>query len=77
MPPGVITVTLATPVPAGLTAVIVVALTTVTFVAVVVPKLTSRGTGKAGAGDRHRSAANRRTSYSGLMPVTIGVAAAT
>ena len=41
VPAGVVTVTFATPVPAGLSAVIVVSLTTVTFVAAVVPKSTA------------------------------------
>ena len=41
MPPGVITVTFTTPVPAGLSAVIEVSLTTVTFVAAVAPKSTA------------------------------------
>ena len=41
MPPGVVTVTSTTPVPAGLSAVIDVSLTTVTFVAAVVPKSTA------------------------------------
>ena len=40
MPPGVVTVTSTTPVPAGLSAVIVVSLATVTSVAAVVPKST-------------------------------------
>ena len=40
MPPGVITVTLTVPAPAGLLAVIVVALTTMTLVAAVAPNLT-------------------------------------
>ena len=40
MPPGVVTVTSTIPVPAGLSAVIVVLLTTVTSVAAVVPKST-------------------------------------
>ena len=40
MPPGVVTVTSTTPVPAGLSAVIVVLLTTVTPVAAIVPKST-------------------------------------
>ncbi len=41
MPAGVVTVTSTTPVPAGLSAVIEVSLTTVTFVAGVVPKSTA------------------------------------
>ena len=41
MPAGVVTVTSTVPVPAGLTAVIVVSLTTVRFVAAVVPKSTA------------------------------------
>ena len=41
VPPGATTVTFTVPVPAGLTAVIVVGLTTVTSVAGVVPKLTA------------------------------------
>ena len=41
MPPGVVTVTSTVPVPAGLSAVIVVSLTTVTSVAGVVPKSTA------------------------------------
>ena len=41
VPPGVVTVTFTTPVPAGLSAVIEVSLTTVTFVAAVVPKSTA------------------------------------
>ena len=41
MPPGVVTVTSTMPVPAGLSAVILVALTTVTSVAAVVPKSTA------------------------------------
>ena len=41
MPPGVVTVTSTVPVPAGLSAVIVVPLTTVTSVAAVVPKSTA------------------------------------
>ncbi len=41
VPPGVVTVTLTKPVPAGLSAVIVVALTTTRFVAAVVPKSTA------------------------------------
>ena len=41
VPEGVVTVTLTTPVPAGLSAVIVVSLTTVTFVAGIVPKSTA------------------------------------
>ncbi len=41
VPPGVVTVTSTVPVPAGLSAVIVVPLTTVRFVAGVVPKSTA------------------------------------
>ncbi len=41
MPAGVVTVTSTVPVPAGLSAVIVVSFTTVTFVAAVVPKSTA------------------------------------
>ena len=41
MPAGVVTVTSTVPVPAGLSAVIEVSLTTVTFVAGVVPKSTA------------------------------------
>ena len=41
VPPGVVTVTSTAPVPAGSTAVIVVALTTVKLVAAVVPKSTA------------------------------------
>ena len=41
MPAGVVTVTSTMPVPAGLSAVIVVSLTTVTSVAAVVPKSTA------------------------------------
>ena len=41
VPPGVVTVTSTVPVPAGLSAVIVVSLTTVKFVAAVVPKSTA------------------------------------
>ena len=41
VPPGVVTVTSTVPVPAGLSAVIVVSLTTVTLVAAVVPKSTA------------------------------------
>ena len=41
MPAGVVTVTSTVPVPAGLSAVIEVSLTTVTFVAAVVPKSTA------------------------------------
>ena len=60
-PPGVVTVTSTVPVPAGLSAVIVVSLTTVTFVAAVVPKSTAVAPVKLGAGDRHQSAAGGRT----------------
>ncbi len=41
MPPGVVTVTSTTPVPAGLSAVILVLLTTVRLVAAMVPKSTT------------------------------------
>ncbi len=41
MPPGVVTVTSTTPVPAGLSAVILVLLTTVRVVAAMVPKSTT------------------------------------
>ena len=74
MPVGVVTVTSTTPVPAGLSAVIVVSLTTVTFVAGVVPKSTAVAPVKPRAGDRHQRAAARRPMV-GLSAVTAGAAA--
>ena len=60
VPAGVVTVTSTTPLPAGLTAVTELALTTVTLVAWAVPKMTDGGAGKAGPDDCHRSAAGCR-----------------
>ena len=65
MPPGVVTVTSTMPVPAGLSAVIDVSLTTSRSVAGVVPKSNRGGVGEAGAGDRHRGATGRRTETPG------------
>ena len=61
VPGGVITVTSTVPVPAGLSAVIVVSLTTVRFVAGRRAEVDRRGAGETRAGDRHRSAAGHRT----------------
>ena len=71
MPTGVVTVTSTVPVPAGLSAVIVVLLTTVTSVAARRAEVDRRGAGEAGAGDRHQSAAGRRTAGR-AQPVTDG-----
>ena len=73
VPPGVVTVTSTVPVPAGLSAVIVVALTTVTSVAGVRAEVDRRGAGEAGPGDRHQCAAGRGPTL-GLMPETVGAA---
>ena len=56
-----ITVTAATPVPAGLVAVIVVSFTTVKLWAARGAKVDRCRPGESGAGDRHRRAAGRRT----------------
>ena len=61
VPAGVVTVTFTTPVPAGLSAVIVVSLTTSRFVAAVVPKSTAVAPVKLVPRDRHRSAAGLDT----------------
>ena len=53
VPPGVVTVTSTVPVPAGLSAVIVVSLTTVKLVAGVRAEVDRGGAGEAGPGDRH------------------------
>ena len=71
MPAGVVTVTSTVPEPAGLSAVIVVLLTTVTFVAPFVPKSTAVAPVKPVAGDRYQTVASRRAAV-GLMPVTVG-----
>ena len=75
MPAGVITVTSTVPVPAGLSAVIVVALTTVTPVAAVVPKSTAVAPVKPVPVivTKVPPAAGPLV---GLMPVTAGAAAA-
>ena len=59
VPAGVVTVTSTTPVPAGLSAVIVVSLTTVEIRRRRRAEVDRRGAGEAGAGDRHRGAAGR------------------
>ena len=59
MPPAVTTVTSTVPVPGGLSAVIVVSLTTIKPVAARRAEVDRRGVGEAGAGDRHQSAAGR------------------
>ena len=61
MPPGCVTVTSTVPVPAGLSAVIVVSLTTVDVCRRRRAEVDRRGAGEAGAGDRHQGAAGRRT----------------
>ena len=71
MPLGVVTVTSTVPVPAGLSAVIVVSLTTVTIVAGRRAEVDRRGAGEAGPGDRHQRAAASGPAV-GLMPVTVG-----
>ena len=66
-----VTVTSTVPVPAGLSAVIVVSSTTVTSVAAVVPKFDRRGAGEARARDRH-DVPPAAGPLVGLMPVTVG-----
>ena len=61
VPAGVVTVTSTMPVPAGLSAVIVVSLTTVKFVAAVVPKFDRRRAGESTAADRHQTCRPLRT----------------
>ena len=61
MPRGVVTVTSTVPVPAGLSAVIVVSLTTVKLVGGRRPEVDRRRAGETGAGDRDRRAAGGRT----------------
>ena len=65
MPTGVVTVTSAVPVPAGLSAVTVVSLTTGKIRRRRRPEVNRRGAGEAGAGDRHQRAAGRRTAARG------------
>ena len=64
------------PVPAGLSAVIVVSLTTVTFGRRRRAEVDRRGAGEAGAGDRHRSAAGRRAAGRAQAGRHVGAAAA-
>ena len=75
MPAGVITVTSTVPVPAGLSAVIVVALTTVTPVAAVVPKSTAVAPVKP-VPVIVTNVPPADGPLVGLMPVTVGAATA-
>ena len=75
MPAGVVTVTPTIPLPAGLSAVIVVSLTTVTFVAGVVPKSTAVAPVKP-APVIVTNVPPVVGPLVGLKPVTVGVATA-
>ena len=70
MPLGVVTVTstVLPAVPAGLVAVIALSLTTVKFVAAVVPKSTAVAPDEVGAGDRHRKCHRPPGRWSGSGP---------